>query len=232
MVYVISDLHGYPLEKLVELLNKAEFSEEDFLYILGDVVDRNNDGGVSTLLWLLEQPNVELLMGNHEAMLLSCDFLFDEITDESIEGFTGEKYDLLINYYNNGGEVTLKALHALPKETQQDILDYLRDCPLFEAITVNEKDFVLVHAGFDNFSKDRKLSSYTADELTWAAPRLDEDYFDDIHTVFGHTPTMAFGEEYEGRIVKTRTWTCIDCGAAYGFEPVLLRLDDFKEFQL
>jgi hypothetical protein len=71
------------------------------------------------------QPNVELLMGNHEAMLLSCDFLFDEITDESIEGFTGEKYDLLINYYNNGGEVTLKALHALPKETQQDILDYL-----------------------------------------------------------------------------------------------------------
>ena len=232
MIYVISDLHGYPLDKLKQLLDKAEFSDEDFLYILGDVVDRNNDGGVSTLLWLLEQPNVELLMGNHEAMLLSCDFVFDEITDESIENFTGEKYDLLTNYYINGGEVTLKALHALPKETQEDILDYLRDCPLYEALTVNDKDFILVHAGFENFNKNKKLSEYTPDELTWAAPRIDEDYFDDIHTIFGHSPTMLLSDACEGKILKTKTWTCIDCGAAYGFEPILLRLDDYKEFKL
>lgn len=49
MTYVISDLHGYPLEKLKKLLAKADFGEDDFLYILGDVVDRNNDGGVEIL---------------------------------------------------------------------------------------------------------------------------------------------------------------------------------------
>ena len=84
MIYVISDLHGYPLEKFKMLLEKAEFSADDFLYILGDVIDRNGDGGVEMLLWLMEQDNIELLLGNHEAMLLSCSFVFDDITDAAL----------------------------------------------------------------------------------------------------------------------------------------------------
>ena len=66
MIYVISDLHGYPLEKLKKLLEKAHFDENDFLYILGDVVDRNGDGGVEILIWLLFKPNVQLILGNHD----------------------------------------------------------------------------------------------------------------------------------------------------------------------
>ena len=45
MIYVISDLHGYSAEKLKRLLRKAGFCEEDYLYVLGDVVDRSGDGG-------------------------------------------------------------------------------------------------------------------------------------------------------------------------------------------
>lgn len=63
MIYVISDLHGYPLPRFLQLLKKANFSEDDFLFILGDVIDRNGDGGVAMLRWLLWQPNVELLLG-------------------------------------------------------------------------------------------------------------------------------------------------------------------------
>ena len=62
MTYVISDLHGYKLEKLKKLLAKADFGEDDFLYILGDVVDRNGDGGVEILEWLLSQYNVQLIL--------------------------------------------------------------------------------------------------------------------------------------------------------------------------
>ena len=54
MIYVISDLHGYPFERFTELLKKAGFSENDFLYVLGDVVDRGAEG-VRYLLWLKEQ---------------------------------------------------------------------------------------------------------------------------------------------------------------------------------
>ncbi len=232
MIYVISDLHGYSLEKLKKLLAKANFSDSDYLYILGDVIDRNGDGGVSILQWLLCQPNAQLIMGNHEAMLLSCSSIFEEMTETIIDNLEAGEIGLLENYLYNGGGVTLRSLAKLSKEEQKDIIDYLYACPLYEAVTIGGGDFILVHSGFDNFDKKRKVSDYSADELIWAWPELSDEYFDDVHTVFGHTPTSCFGEEYNGKIIHTRTWTCIDCGAAYGNEPVLLRLDDMAEFCL
>ena len=235
MIYVISDLHGYPLEKLKKLLEKADFGKNDFLYILGDVVDRNGDGGVEILTWLLSQPNVQLILGNHEAMLLACEFLFDEITEESISSFDSEKMEILTNYQLNGGDVTLKALSKLNKESPEtvaDILDYLHDAPLYEAVTAGNKDYFLVHSGIDDFEKGRKISEYPADAFIWAWPELEDEYFDDITTVFGHTPTKYYGEEYSNKIIKTRTWIAIDMGAGDGVtEPVLLRLDDMAEFR-
>ena len=191
MTYVISDLHGYSIEKLKILLKKAGFCENDFLYILGDVIDRNGDGGVGILRWLLSRPNVQLVLGNHEAMLLACEFLFDEITDDSIA-----------------------------------------DCPLYEAVTAGGKDYFLCHSGIDGFERCKKISDYPADAFIWAWPRIDDEYFDDIITVFGHTPTINYGEQYRNKIIKTKTWIDIDMGAADGkTEPVLLRIDDMKEFR-
>lgn len=235
MIYAISDLHGYPLEKLKKLLEKADFGENDFLYILGDVVDRNGDGGVEILTWLLSQPNIQLILGNHEAMLLACEFLFDEITEDSISSFDSEKMEILTNYQLNGGDVTLKALSKLNKESPEtvaDILDYLHDAPLYEAVTAGGKDYFLVHSGIDDFEKDKKISDYPADAFIWAWPELDDEYFDDITTVFGHTPTKYYGEEYSNKIIKTKTWIAIDMGSGDGVtEPVLLRLDDIAEFR-
>lgn len=235
MIYVISDLHGYPLEKLKKLLEKADFSENDFLYILGDLVDRNGDGGVEILTWLLSQPNAQLILGNHEAMLLACEFLFDEITENSISSFDSKKMQILTNYQLNGGDVTLKALSKLNKESPEtvtDILDYLHDAPLYEAVTAGGKDYFLVHSGIDDFEKNKKISDYPADAFFWAWPELEDEYFDDIITVFGHTPTKYYGEEYSNKIIKTRTWIDIDMGAGDGVtEPVLLRLDDMAEFR-
>ncbi len=232
MTYVISDLHGYPIEKLKELLEKANFSENDRLYILGDVIDRNGDGGIGVLQWLINQPNAELIMGNHEAMLLACDFIFESITDAFLEDFDEKKNKLLINYLFNGGGVTLRYLAKLDVEARYKIVDYLRSCPLYKEICVNGENYILVHAGLDNFSPDKKMSDYSANELIWAEPELNDEYYDNIHTVFGHTPTYLFDEKYNEKIVKTRTWTCIDCGAASGNEPVLFRLDDKNEFKL
>lgn len=232
MTYVISDLHGYRIEKLKELLEKANFSENDRLYILGDVIDRNGDGGIGVLQWLIKEPNAELIMGNHEAMLLACDFIFENVTDAFLEDFDEKKNRLLINYLFNGGGVTLRNLAKLDVEARYKIVDYLRSCPLYKKVNINGEKYILVHAGLDNFSPDKKISDYSTNELLWAEPELNDEYYDDVHTVFGHTPTYLFGKEYNGKIVKTRTWTCIDCGAASGNEPVLFRLDDKKEFKL
>lgn len=232
MIYTISDLHGYPVEKLKQLLKLAGFSDDDYLFILGDVIDRNGDGGIGILQWLLTVTNATLLLGNHEAMLLTCEFVIDEISEETLSDLTREKLELLSNYIANGGDVTLRELRKLPRETQKDIFEYLKDCPLYETVTAGGKDYILVHAGLDNFRKDRKLSDYSVDELIWTWPELTDEYFDDIHTVFGHTPTRSLDPRCNGGILRTRTWTDIDVGAAYGNEPVLFRLDDGKTFQL
>ena len=140
-----------------------------------------------------------------------------------------------MNYTQNGGDVTLKALRDLMQrepETVADILDYLREAPLYETVSVGNKDFLLVHSGLDNFDKNKKIADYTVDALIWAWPALDDEYFNDVITVFGHTPTMSYDHANKGKILKTKTWIDIDVGVPYGNSPALLRLDDLEEFYL
>ena len=232
MIYVTSDLHGCSLESFRRLLAQAGFRQEDYLFVLGDVIDRG-EHGAELLRGLTEQPNGELILGNHEAMLLACEFLFEEVTDESLDRLTSERFDLLGNWLQNGGGSTLSGLRKILKESpelMEGILDYLRDAPLYEIVEVQGKRFVLVHAGLENFRLDRDLDDYSPEELLFGRPALDTAYYPDATVVFGHTPTVYYGEEYRGKAVRTDTWICIDTGAAMGGSPMLLRLDDMKEF--
>lgn len=235
MLYVTSDLHGYPLDGFLRLLDKASFSDADELIVLGDVIDRNGDGGVGMLRWLIQQVNARMLLGNHEAMLLSCSFLFDTITEDSIERLDWEQLSLWLNWAQNGAEPTVDALRALfreDEETARAILDWLRDAPLYEEVEVPGRRYVLTHAGLGGFSPEKRLSDYTLEELLWNRPQLDDRYFPHITTVFGHTPTALYGPAYTGRMLPTDTWIDIDTGAASGYPPMLLRLDDGRPFYL
>ena len=69
MIYVTSDPHGYSLSRFQELLREAGFGPDDFLFVLGDVIDRG-EYGAELLSWITQQSNVQLLLGNHEDMLL------------------------------------------------------------------------------------------------------------------------------------------------------------------
>ena len=231
VVYVVSDIHGYPFDRFMSLLQQTGFNEKDFLFVLGDMIDRGDDG-IKTLQWMTAQPNVELVLGNHEAMLLSCDFIFDEITDGFLTGLTEQKMSLLSAWRFNGAAPTIKALSCLSSPERNALLEYLREAPLYDAVTVNGKDYLLTHSGLGHFSQNKKWSEYAADELLWNRPRPDTEYYDDITVVFGHTPTFIYGEAHKGRILKTRTWIDIDAGAANGCPPALLCLDTMEEFYI
>ena len=225
MIYVISDLHGYPFEKFENTLKKIGFSKNDFLFVLGDVIDKGTDG-VKYLKWLMIQDNAELILGNHEAILLSCDFLFEEIDENSIKKLTTEKLTFLSLWQENGGNETLSSLYQISSEERQYIAEYLREAPLYDCISIKDKDYLFTHSGLGNFSKSKKISDYSADELLWNRPNINERYFENITTVFGHTPTFYYGEEHKGKILITDTWIDIDVGVGQGFTPVLLCLDN------
>ena len=233
MHYVTSDLHGYTLADFQKLLSKAGFDKQDELYVLGDVIDRNGDGGIEVLRWMMHQPNVFFILGNHEQFLLSCDFLFDEITEENLQNLDDDRFSILLNWMENGAEPTLKSLKKLAQTDPEEIerlLVYLKDAPLYDILKVNGKVYILCHAGLKNFSSEKELPDYTDDELLWNRSKLTDRYYPNATVIFGHTHTMFYGEEYKGKMIRTPTWIDIDTGAAAGLSPMLLRLEDEEAF--
>lgn len=232
MIYAASDLHGCSVESFQGLLEQAEFSEKDFLYILGDVIDRGKYGA-ELLSWITQQPNVQLLLGNHEDMLLNCAFLFDEVTEENLEKLSQDQLFWLRNWMRNGAAPTIAGFRKLLAEDPElvgGILEYLREAPLYVCLEAGGTDYILVHSGIGNFRRRKALKNYTRHDLLWERPTPDTCYYPDKTVIFGHTPTAFYGEEYRGRELRTDTWICIDAGAAMGESPMLLRLDDKKAF--
>ncbi len=64
MIYTMSDLHGC-YNQYVKMLEKINFSDNDTLYILGDIVDRGPDG-IKILQDAMKRKNVMSLRGNHD----------------------------------------------------------------------------------------------------------------------------------------------------------------------
>ena len=213
----------------MSLLDSSGFCGDDLLFVLGDVVDRGEDG-VRTLLWIMEQPNVFMILGNHEEMLLASRPLLGEVTDDMVRSISADTLAAFGRWMRNGGGVTARALNALPPEKRDEIADFLLDLPLYERVNAGGREFLLVHGGLGGFDPGKPIEDYSPDELIWHRPSLDERYFDDVTTVFGHTPTVYYGRDFRGRALFTDTWIDVDTGASGGIPPMLLRLDDLKEF--
>ena len=232
MHYVTSDLHGYPLDSFLRLLDTAGFGDSDRLYVLGDVVDRNGDGGIAMLRWIMSRPNVEFLLGNHEDMLLTCVPWIDEIREDSIRTLSLEQMQHLLRWLRNGANPTILSLQALKRDLPEaftNLVDYLQHAPLYMEVSAGGRDFLLVHSGLGNFSPEKKLSEYGKNDLLWYRPSEEETFFPDVLTILGHTPNgYRFGEE--GKMFCTDTWIDIDTGAAGGGAPMLLRLEDLQPF--
>lgn len=229
MTYVMSDLHGM-YDKFIAMLQKINFSDSDELFIIGDIIDRG-ERPVDILEYVMDKPNITVLLGNHEVMardLLSR--LTTEITEENITSFDDDFLIELALYKRNGGVPTMKQLRTLPTEKRQRILDFIDSLYAYEAIDICDKTFVLVHAGLGNFRKDKKISGYSLYELLELRPDYERQYFEDdsVYIVSGHTPTKLISGKWE--IYHSHNNIVIDCGAAFGGRLACLRLEDMAEF--
>lgn len=228
-VYVMSDLHGN-YEGFMSVLDQIGFSDSDELYIDGDVIDRGRDG-IKILKYMMLCPNIYPIIGNHEfAALQVMKFAIQEITDEAIEEIDEQTVQNIIEYQNIGGQVTLDEFHKLSREEQRDIVEYLEEFSAYEELTVNGKEFVIIHAGFIHFSPEKNMEDYELYELIFKAPDYEKAYFDDKYLVTGHFPTRAIHGAKPDEIYIANNNIAIDCASGYGGKVGCIRLDDFQTF--
>ena len=228
--YIISDIHG-EYEKLIQLLEKISFSEQDTLYVLGDVLDRGPNP-IKVLLKMMEMPNIIPIAGNHEMMGLAClRFLMKEVTDENISELTEKMLELLREWQKNGSDTTMAEFLKLDKNAREDIIEYIEEFSTYEEVTINGTSYVLVHAGLGNFALDKPLYEYTLEELMWERADYEKTYFKDCYVITGHTPTQNIKNNPKpGYIYQTHNHIAIDCGACFGGRLAAYCLDTGEEF--
>lgn len=228
-VYIMSDIHGH-FEKYKLALEAINLQDDDTLYVLGDVID-GGSGSCRILLDMMCHFNIIPLLGNHEFMgqaILSK--LNEEITEETIVGFNQEFATGMLDWFANGGKATVDEFKGLSTEDRQAVLEYLEEFELYREIVVNGQDYVLVHAGLDNFEPTRALSNYKLHEVIWAETDYDKVYFEDKILVTGHTPTsLIASEDNADRIYKKNNHIAIDCGCGFGSNLGVLCLDTMEE---
>lgn len=124
MTYVMSDIHGN-MRRFNSVMEQITLQPEDTLYILGDVIDRYPDG-IRILRRIMEKPNIKMLLGNHEYMMLrAIGRPFDAY--EKMDALLIE--DQLELWYQNGGYVTHKHWKRLRKDLREEIIQYLHSLP-------------------------------------------------------------------------------------------------------
>lgn len=246
MKYVMADIHG-DYDKYIQMLELIQLKDEDELYILGDVIDRG-PCGMKILQDMMLRPNVIPILGNHEYMAsIALAWLSQEVTEESVEEVDSDKLQGLVEWMNVGGEGSIAEFQKLSQEEQQDILEYLEEFALYDVVEAGGKEFVLVHAGLDHFSKDRDLEDYDLSELIFQKPDYEKVYFKDKYLVTGHTPTWTIYAQVRGILLKEiemnpklrwdRIYTrcnhvAIDCGCGYGGRLGCVCLDTMERYYI
>lgn len=221
MVYAISDLHGcYDL--YIKMLEKIKFSDEDTLYILGDVTDRGEDG-IKILQDMMKRENVVPILGNHDYTALRM-FKMIYKKEESDSLILGQTMWKLI-----GGAPTNDAFIELSEVEQLEIINYISQFTIFKDISVDGNKFWLSHT---IPQKDRMLHdcNLEREDFIAGAPEYNKKYFDDKYIVTGHTPSLFIDSEYEGKIYKNNNHIAIDCGAVFNGNLGCICLDNLKEF--
>ncbi len=232
--YVCSDIHAHAdvLQAVLDRMN-----EDDRLYMIGDAVDKGPDG-MEALKMLMDDPRCEMLIGNHDLMMLQnlmCEEHRDELPQSVID-------DIFFRWQVlNFGWASWNAFQEESESEQQRIIEYLKTRPVLKVLEVGGRKFILVHAAVPRDYVFDSIHDLSMDVLTdpeypflydWKSDFVWGRFVtraDGYTVIVGHTPAQYRGEEYIRQ--KGDYWFDIDCGLAYNEDSsklALLRLDDMN----
>ncbi|MGI6230754.1 MAG: metallophosphoesterase family protein [Tractidigestivibacter sp.] len=183
--YVFSDVHGH-LATLERVLDRVSLTEDDAVYCLGDMIDRGPDP-VGVLKLVRSLPNVQVLQGNHEDLMIS----YLSSPDDGLAA---------ANWSINGGMMTLSGLHDIDEDEALDLIKWVASLGRSAQVEVSGRRYVMAHAGirprkaphegeWDEKAIGELLASQDPDDLVW------------IREEFWSVPTGLVNEKGEGPIV-------------------------------
>lgn len=213
MLYVMSDIHGC-LARYKDIMRQIRLKKDDHLYVLGDVIDRGRYG-LPILMDLVRRPNVTVMLGNHEHMML-----------EAL--LTEDKWNLYV-WYNNGGLATHYRYKRCTMAYRQKVIEIIKQMPVNIEVCCNGTNYLLVHG-----SPINKKAEDPIYESVWTRLEYNSPLPKGKTVIFGHTPTRHYQRARTLSIYHGTNMIGIDCGCAYGGSMGgrlgCLRLDDMKEF--
>ena len=170
--YAMSDIHGM-YGSYMEAINRL--GENDHIFILGDVIDRG-ENGIKIIQDIMRRyknpqnnPKITFLLGNHEIMFLqTVNIMFRYGMDKSdivelvenrekpveffnnikSKGISPNEFDFINNWINeNQGDKTIfKYLDDVNPEEKEEMYDFLLNLYLILPQEIEGKDFLFVHA--------------------------------------------------------------------------------------
>ena len=220
-VYVLSDVHGRA-DEFFKMLDLIEFTEEDILYVLGDVMEYEYEP-LKIMDHIMNSKNIFLLKGNQE------DIFINEIEKILELDYFVDESNSIQSYIN-----TIDVIARRGREYTSKLLAYLKNTPFITSVN----DFILVHGDLnisnlgENYSLEKIFSLQNEHECIYGRTFVNSDIaLKNITVILGHTIVMTLDRACETILYKEGK-ILIDCGAAINKKLACLRLDDMKEFYI
>lgn len=226
MIYVCSDIHG-DYEKYIRIFEIINFTDNDMLFILGDIVDRGNDS-IKILQDMMYRHNVIPILGNHEYMAkVVLEKCVNEIIEDNVHILDKNLTSSIADWFINGGLTTFNEFKELSNSDKYAILNYIEEFLVYEEISVKGQDYILIHAGISNFDESKNMNEYYLDELLFERTDYSKTYFKDKILITGHTPVSQIQENHnKNTIFKANNHIAIDGGCGFGGNLIVYCLNN------
>ena len=229
MIYLTSDIHG-DFRTFQRLLRTIRFSDQDHMYILGDVMDKGKEP-LRLLTAILQKKNMTLIKGNHEYL---CERYLSGIID-------GLMWDAC------GGTRSRQQVDVLTDMEKKKLLIQLQQLPVYIEIRQGEICYFLTHSGlhadFMIFHKDGTVDIRASVQAAVVDDQEQYLFSNDIHyipagirfdkrVIVGHYPTLFLPDWERARIYRNPRYIDLDTGnerREQGGKLACLNLENKKE---
>lgn len=220
--YIMSDIHG-DYTKFLKMLKKINFSNNDVLYILGDIMDRGKQP-FNILGYIIKHKNIHLILGNHEVFLIDY---YEE----------NEKWEWL----QNGGSKTFTQFMYKDYIQQEFLYNFIKNLP---SCIILDNKYILSHAGLyipplcDNLSIN-SLIHLLGDKFLYHRQTIGkEKQYKHYTQICGHNTIQSIlnsENKKDVKILKRTGIIYIDCGCGFkNFNSKLacLCINDMSEYYI